>query len=59
MKGTAAVVGEVISDGMSMQAEAREKNSREGKSENLFTEERKLEVPPRETLRMSDTLGYI
>ena len=26
---------------------------------NIFTEERKLEVPPRETLRMSDTLGYI
>ena len=25
----------------------------------IFTEERKLEVPPRETLRMSDTLGYI
>ena len=26
---------------------------------HLITEERKLEVPPRETLRMSDTLGYI
>ena len=26
---------------------------------DIFTEERKLEVPPRETLRMSDTLGYI
>ena len=25
----------------------------------IFTEERKLEVPPRETLRMSDTFRYI